>query len=275
MLYMSYHSPQSSKNEPESNSQIIVVISIFLAAVILVILLFNLLVNSLISIIPPELEQKLGAVIAPIYEKKALDSPQQTTLNELLDRLENKLPPEQREHNQYQVLYIPEDTVNAIAIPGNKVIIYQGLLKKVDSENELMMILGHELGHFAHRDHLRSLGNVVVLRMTIAYFLGDASIFKSIIATSVKAISQAQYSQKQEKQADQFGLMLLDKTYGQVAGATDFFHKLSKEQKSNLDFLASHPAPGKRVKEINKLIKENKYHLGSVTPLPKTLNYSR
>lgn len=268
---MSYHSPQSSKNESESNSQILVIASMFLAAVILGILLFNLLVNGLISIIPPSLEQKLGAVIAPVYEEQAVDSPQQKTLNQLLDRLESKLPPQQRENNQYQVLYIPEDTVNAIAIPGNKVIIYQGLLKEVDSENELMMILGHELGHFAHRDHLRGLGNILVLRMTISYFLGDASIFNSIIATSIKAISQAQYSQKQEQQADQFGLLLLDQTYNQVAGSTDFFNRLSKKQKSNFDFLASHPAPAKRVKQINKLIKENKYSLGSVTPLPETL----
>ncbi|MGL6343531.1 MAG: peptidase M48, partial [Waterburya sp.] len=107
---MSYHSPQSSKNEPESNSQILVIISIFLATVILGILLFNLLVTGLIGIIPPELEQKLGAVIAPIYEKQALSSPQQTTLNELLDRLESQLPPEQRKHHQYQVLYVPEET---------------------------------------------------------------------------------------------------------------------------------------------------------------------
>jgi predicted Zn-dependent protease len=243
----------------------------FLAMIICGILLFNLLVNSLISIIPPSLEQKLGSVIAPVYEKQAVDSPQQKTLNQLLDRLESKLPPQQRENNQYQVLYIPEDTVNAIAIPGNKVIIYQGLLKEVDSENELMMILGHELGHFAHRDHLRGLGNILVLRITISYFLGDASIFNSIIATSIKAISQAQYSQKQEQQADQFGLLLLDQTYNQVAGSTDFFNRLSKEQKSNFDFLASHPAPAKRVKQINRLIKENKYSLGSVTPLPETL----
>jgi predicted Zn-dependent protease len=268
---VSYHSPQSSKNESESNSQILVIVSMFLAAVILGILLFNLLVNSLISIIPPSLEQKLGSVIAPVYEEQAVDSPQQKTLNQLLDRLESKLPPQQRENNQYQVLYIPKDTVNAIAIPGNKVIIYQGLLKAVDSENELMMILGHELGHFAHRDHLRGLGNILVLRITISYFLGDANIFNSIIATSIKAISQAQYSQKQEQQADQFGLLLLDQTYNQVAGSTDFFNRLSKEQKSNFDFLASHPAPAKRVKKINRLIEENKYSLGSVTPLPETL----
>jgi predicted Zn-dependent protease len=268
---MSYHSPQSSKNEPESNSQILIIISIFLATIILGILLFNLLVSGLISIIPPGLEQKLGAVIAPIYEKQAQNSPQQTTLNELLDRLESQLPPEQREHNQYQVLYVPEETVNAIAIPGNKVIIYQGLLKKVDSENELMMILGHELGHFAHRDHLRSLGNILVLRMTVSYFLGDVNVFKSIVATTIKAISQAQYSQKQERQADQFGLMLLDRTYGQVAGSTDFFSKLSQEQKSNFAFFASHPAPKKRIKEINQLIQANKYSVGAVTSLPETL----
>jgi predicted Zn-dependent protease len=269
---MSYHSPQSSKNEPESNSQILVIVSIFLAVIVLGILLFNLLVTGLIRIFPPELEQKLGAVIAPIYEVQALDSPQQTTLNQLLDRLESNLPSQQQEHNQYQVLYVPDDTVNAIAIPGNKVIIFQGLLAQVDSENELMMVLGHELGHFAHRDHLRSLGNILVLRMTISYFLGDASIFNSILATTVETISQAQYSQKQEKQADQFGLMLLNQSYGHVAGATDFFEQLTKEQSSNFDFLASHPAPAKRVKKINQLIEEHKYTLGTVKPLPKTLN---
>ena len=272
---MSYHSPQSSKNESESNAQILVIAGIFLGTGILIFLLFNLLINCLINIIPIALEQKLGAVIAPVYEKQAVDSPQQKTLNQLLDRLEANLPAQQRNNNQYQVLYIPEDTVNAIAIPGNRVIIYQGLLKEVDSENELMMVLGHELGHFAHRDHLRGLGNVLVLRMTISYFLGDANFFKSIIATTVKAISKASFSQTQEKQADKFGLILLDKTYSQVAGATDFFTKLSTKQKSNLDFLASHPAPAKRVKEIQKLIEQKKYSFGSLTPLPETLKLDR
>ncbi|MGB5709741.1 MAG: M48 family metalloprotease, partial [Waterburya sp.] len=165
---MSYHSPQSSKNESESNSQILLIAGIFLGTGIIAFLLLNLLVNSLISIIPTAWEQKLGALIVPIYEEQAVISPQQKTLNQLLDRLEAHLPAKQQEQNLYQVLYIPEDTVNAIAIPGNKVIIYQGLLKEVGSENELMMILGHELGHFTHRDHLRSLGNVLLLRMTIS-----------------------------------------------------------------------------------------------------------
>ena len=268
---MSYHSPQNSKNEPESNSQILLVIGMFLGIGILLFILFNLLVSGLIQIIPPSLEQKLGEVVAPVYEKQATPSPQQTTLNQLLDRLEASLPEEKQNNNEYKVLYIREDTVNALAVPGNIIIIYRGLLKEVESENELMMILGHELGHFANRDRLRSLGNVLVLRMTISYVLGDANIFNSIVASTVKAISKAQYSQKQEKQADEFGLMLLNKTYNRVAGATDFFAKLSNKRNSDFDFLASHPAPTKRVKEIKKLIEQNDYSIGSTTPLPKTL----
>ena len=268
---MTYHSPQSSKNESESSSQIVTIVAMFLGGIIVVYLLLNLLVNTLISLVPPGFEQKIGAVIAPTFEKEAVDSPQQKTLNQLLDRLEANLPSKQQESNQYNVLYIPNDTVNALAIPGNKVIIYQGLLNEVESENELMMVLGHELGHFANRDHLRGLGKALVLRMTISYFLGDASIFQTLISRSVRAISNAQFSQKQEKQADKFGLMLLDKTYAQVAGATDFFNKLGKKNKSEFDFLASHPAPAKRVKEIKRIIKQKNYQVGTITPLPKTL----
>ena len=268
---MSYRSPQSSKNESESNTQIIIIIGMFLGAIILLFFLFNLLVHTLINFIPTSVDEKIGEIIAPIYETQAVDSPQQKTLNQLLDRLEDNLPKKQKRERNYQVIYIPEDTANALAVPGNKVIIYQGLLKEVGSENELMMVLGHELGHFAHRDHLRSLGNVLVLRMTISYFLGDVNVFQSIVATTVNAISKAQYSQKQEKQADEFGLMLLDKTYNHVGGATYFFAKLSKRNKSQLDFLSSHPAPAKRVRELKKLIKQNDYSSSSVSPLPKVL----
>ncbi|MEL6493811.1 MAG: M48 family metallopeptidase [Cyanobacteria bacterium J06623_7] len=267
---MSYHSPQSSKNEAESNNQILILVSIFLAGAIIIFLLLQLLVNTIITFIPPAVEQQLGSVIVPVYEQQAVDSPQQETLNQLLDRLEENLPKRQQPR-EYRVLYVPQDTVNAIAIPGNRVIIYRGLLEQVESENELMMVLGHELGHFANRDHLRGLGNFIIVRVTIAYLLGDAGIFKSIVASSIRAISDSQYSQKQEKQADEFGLGLLQQTYGHVAGATDFFAQLSKKRASDFDFLASHPAPKKRVKAIKKLIANKGYKQGSVVPVPATL----
>ena len=261
-----------SRNQPPSNRQLLVLLGIFAAFTIGIIWLIGWIASSIFWLIPPSIEQQLGAVIVPIYESQAKPSAAQNTLNELLDRLEAKLPPQQRQGRDYQVLYIPEDTVNALAIPGDRIIIYAGLVKQAKSENELMMVLGHELGHFANRDHLRSLGRAVVVQIAIAYFVGDVGTIGSIAASGVESLSNAQFSQSQESQADEVGLTLLQQTYGHVAGATDFFARMSKKQALDIDFLATHPAPARRVKEIEQLIKQRNYKLQQKLPLPPTLS---
>ena len=99
------------------------------------------LVDGLILLIPPELEQRLGALIIPAYERLAASSPAQDTLNQLLNRLETKLPKQKNIDRNYRLLYIPDDTVNALALPGDTIIVYRGLIQQLESENELMMIL--------------------------------------------------------------------------------------------------------------------------------------
>ena len=268
---LSYYSPSNPKNAPPSNRQFLIVIGMFLGAIALVFWLLGLFINGIITAIPPEVEQKLGALILPVYEQQAKPSPQQNTLNQLLDRLENNLPQKQQSLRDYQVLYIPESIVNALALPGDKIVIYQGLIKKVKSENELMMVLGHELGHFAHRDHLRGLGNTLLIKACLSFFLGDLGIFQIPVGNSIEAIANAQYSQSQEKQADAFGLTLLNKTYGHVAGATDFFTKLSKQENKTISFLSSHPTSKKRIQELKHLIKKNNYPSLERSPLPQAL----
>lgn len=260
-----------SRNQPPNNRQLLVLLGIFAAFTIGIIWLIGWIASSIVWLIPPSVEQQLGLVIVPIYESQTKPSAAQNTLNELLDRLEAQLPPQQRQNRDYQVLYIPEDTVNALAIPGDRIIIYAGLVKQAQSENELMMVLGHELGHFANRDHLRSLGRAVVVQIAIAYFVGDIGTIGSIAVSGVESLSNAQFSQSQESQADEVGLTLLQQTYGHVAGATDFFARMSKKQALDIDFLATHPAPARRVKEIQQLIKQRNYKVDQKLPLPPTL----
>ncbi len=262
----------SNRNSPPSNRQLLIIFGIFAGFTIGIIWLISWIASSLVWLIPPSVEQQLGAVIVPVYERLATPSQAQSTLNELLNRLEANLPPEQRQNRDYQVLYIPEDTVNALAIPGDRIIIYSGLVKQAQSENELMMVLGHELGHFAHRDHLRSLGRAVLTQIAIAYLVGDVGWIGSTAASGIAALSNAQYSQSQESQADEVGLNLLQQTYGHVAGATDFFARMSQKQDLDIDFLATHPAPGRRVKELQQLIKQRNYRVEKKLPLPPTLS---
>ena len=227
------------------------------------------LVDSLVLLIPPSVEQQLGALVVSVYEQCSLQTPAQVTLNQLLDRLEANLPQQQKQRD-YQVLYIPESTVNALAIPGDRIIIYSGLIKQMESENELMMILGHELGHFSNRDHLRGLGRELLLQVALASLIGDAGWIQSV-ASGITALSKAHYSQSQEYQADEFGLALLQQTYGHVTGATDFFARLSQQKSMNLAFLATHPGAGSRVAQLQRLQQKRNYRLGELKPLPKTL----
>lgn len=105
----------------------------------------------------------------------------------------------------------------------------------------------------------------------MATFFGDASSLQSIAASGVAAVSRSQFSQSQEREADEYGLTLLQKSYGHVAGATDFFARISQQKGADLAFLSTHPAPGKRVEELNRWIKEHNYLIKERSPLPQPL----
>jgi len=257
----------SDRNSPTSNRQLLILVGLFVLAIALTIWGGLALADFAITRIPVSVEQKLGALIVPVYEQQAEDSVEQDTLNQLLDRLETQLDDGDRD---YRVLYVNQPTVNAIAIPGDVVIIFQGLLENVESENELMMILGHELGHFAHRDHLRRLGRTLVVRLALTTLFGNLDWLNDA-STLLVAISNSRYSQSQETQADRFGLSLLYQTYGHVAGAIDFFNRLSQDSSRNWDFLTSHPAPQKRVKALQQEIQQQGYPLKEKQPLPVAL----
>jgi predicted Zn-dependent protease len=271
----------SDRTPPPSNRQLLRLLGVLLGGIVLVLLggywAIGLLIDGLVAAVPIQVEQQLGALIVPTYERQAASpsaNPQiTTTLNQLLDRLETQLPKTQPPR-QYQVLYIPSAVVNAAAIPGDRVLIYGGLLKQVESENELMMVLGHELGHFAHRDHLRGLGRSLGAQLLLAWLLGDGNALQSIAVSGVTALNQAQFSQAQEKAADQLGLTLLHGVYGQVAGATDFFDRLSRKENANLAILASHPPSKERIAALEALIQSRQYSMGARSPLPSALRPS-
>jgi predicted Zn-dependent protease len=261
----------SDRNPPTSNRQLLIILGGVVALILGIIWGLGLLLNSLIGLIPPQVEQTLGKLIIPSFEQQAQPSPTQDSLNQLLDRLESHLPPEQSQGRNYRVLYLPESTVNAVAIPGDVVIIYKGLLEQMGSENELMMVLGHELGHFAHRDHLRGLGRTLLFQAVVGYFLGDAGALQSVVVNAVQTVGNARFSQSQETAADEFGLTLLNATYDRVAGATDFFAKLAQKRGTDWAILSTHPAPKQRVKKLERLIEQHNYRVGEKTPLPPAL----
>jgi Zn-dependent protease with chaperone function len=267
----------SDRNPEPENRQILTFIGLALTTLALIVILansvLNVFVNGLLAVIPTSVDQQIGRWIVPTYEAMATPSNTQDTLNNLLDRLEAELPDDQQSH-EYEIFFIDEATVNAAAIPGDRVLIYRGLLEEMDSENALMMVLGHELGHFANRDHMRQLGRSLLWRLAIASLFGDVGGLESVAVGGAAQIAQANFSQGQEYKADEFGLRLLNQAYGHVAGATDFFEELLEQDMPQLAFLASHPTSRKRIDRINRMIRNEGYERGERSALPTSLQFT-
>ena len=182
------------------------------------------------------------------------------------------LPPTSPLHQyDFHVFLADSDTVNAVALPGGNIVVYRGLLDTVKSENELAMVLAHELGHFSHRDHLRSLGHGLGITLLTTLIFGENSAVSAIAAKTLLTF-QTKYSREQESSADQFGVDLLTRCYGHAGGATDFFAHINKQAGGKLPYLlASHPHPQDRIDAINRHIKEKKYPINATEPLTDNL----
>lgn len=217
-------------------------------------------------------ELRLGKLFSARYERKERTNVE-LQLQQILDELINKsqgLPP-----FTYKVYVEESKDVNAFALPGGNIVVLSVLLKEVESKNELAMVLAHELGHFYHRDHLRGLGrSLVFLLISSTLFGSDSSASK--VVTKAVTNAEMRFSQAQEKAADLYALDLLNKTYGSVVGATDFFEKMSRKEKlwSFLYIFASHPYPASRIVAIKEHIKLKGYAIGQKMPLDREVKES-
>lgn len=157
---------------------------------------------------------------------------------------------------------------NAMALPGGLIIVTQGLLDQVESENELAFVLGHELGHFKNRDHLRGLGRGVALSMFFAVVTGN-----DVAGIGIKAadVTLRGFGRQQETSADEFGLSMVYAEYGHVNEAWRLFERWDVRDNSFMDlvtYLSTHPETGDRIADMQRYAEKKGWQAdGEVTPL--------
>ncbi len=230
----------------------------------------------LVTKISPETEAKIGQMLATaILEDELKDDQRIHYIEELLGSL-----PEANETIRLPLTIhlLDSDIVNAAIMPGGHVLIHTALLEQMKSENELALILAHELGHFQARDPLKSLGRSLVL-MVASSLLGistaeSGGISKIVLMTS--DLTELNYSRKQESAADLYGLTRIIKRYGHGGYSLDFFVQLAAEEEQELvkvsGYFLTHPPSKERIKELNIEANEKGWKMaGEPTLLPEWL----
>ena len=215
-------------------------------------------VDLVVPRLPPRLETKIfgGAWLAPAAESEEPDA-DAARLQELVERLARHWP-----ENPYafRARVWQTEQVNAFALPGGWVVVSTGLLEQTASENELAFVVGHEIGHFRNRDHLRGLGRGVAFGLVLAALSASGAGTAADLASLAGQLAQRSFDRDQEKGADAFGLALVAEEYGHVAGAGDFFRKAPGADGllgENLEgYLSTHPLHGDRVEALTALVAE-------------------
>jgi predicted Zn-dependent protease len=144
---------------------------------------------------------------------------------------------------------------NAAALPGGTILVTTGLLDQLESENELAFVLGHELGHFKNRDHLRRLGREVVYGLAFATLAGVGGDSLPDLATLSRELTARGFDRSQESDADHFGLDLVFKEYAHVGSAWEFFERLATKDlavDALIVYLSTHPASTARIEELKE-----------------------
>ncbi|MFT3677251.1 MAG: M48 family metallopeptidase [Chitinophagaceae bacterium] len=154
-----------------------------------------------------------------------------------------------------QLHVIEGNEVNAFALPGGPIVIWTGLLKRLNSYEELAALLSHEYMHVASRHTTRALMRKQGGRIAIALIFGQTGVVTTALASQAGELHSLSYSRDLETEADTAGARLLLQRGISHQGFIGLFDALKQEDKGQTvpEIISSHPALDKRKELISEL----------------------
>jgi len=157
-----------------------------------------------------------------------------------------------RPHLEYRFTAVNDPMVNAFALPGGMICITRGMLVRLESEDGMAAVLGHEIGHVTAR---HAVGHYNRQLLTAALLVGGGILmevkevkhreFYALGALIGAQLALAHYSREQERQSDDLGMQ-----YAVAAGfaprgmveTMDVLASLQRRAPSRVErMFASHP----------------------------------
>jgi len=152
-------------------------------------------------------------------------------------------------------IIMDDKVLNAFCTPGGKIYVYTGLIKFLDSEDQLMGVLGHEIAHADCRHSTAQLTKQYGIAFLADALLGNKAALNQIAKTLVGGVAGLSFSRANESEADEKSVEYLCSTSLNATGAAGFFKKIEGE-KQPPTWLSTHPNPTNRIANIEKKARE-------------------
>lgn len=150
----------------------------------------------------------------------------------------------------WEVRIIDDDkTLNAFATPGGYIYVYTGLIKFLDSEDQLAGVMGHEIAHSDLRHSTRQMTKIYGISALSSIITGKAN--PGLLEQVALSLVSLKFSRSHETESDKYSVIYLCGTDYNASGAAGFFKKIAGRG-GQPEFLSTHPDPGNRVANIEQ-----------------------
>ena len=179
-------------------------------------------------------------------------------LQEYIQNLGEKLSSKVQEGDySFHYFLVPENSINAFAIPGGFIGIHLGLVANSDNESQLASVLSHEISHVTQRHIARQIGDnvpntiqgglVLLGAVLLSAISGNSEILEAgtMLAPSIMVQGQIDFTREMEIEADAIGIKTLASAGYDPYSMADMFNKLSLDgdprNAAATEFLMTHP----------------------------------
>ncbi|MBV9080956.1 MAG: M48 family metalloprotease [Elusimicrobia bacterium] len=230
-------------------------------------------------LLSPEAERKIGIETKQDILKEYRVFPS-TAVAAYVNRVGQRLAQvSDRPTVDYDFTVLDSDVINAFAAPGGFVFITRGLLDAVDSEDELAMVLGHEIGHVAAMHGVQMIQkemgqNALTILATIGAAVAAGPEAMLMVANSASLFSGLYllgYSREHELQADNLGLQYVLRAGYDPQASLKLLKTLQANEKGEEAkgwdlYFRTHPNTSERIRIIESMIGEKQENQAQSSP---------
>ncbi len=160
--------------------------------------------------------------------------------------------------------------INAFACADGSIRVYSGLMDTM-TDDEVLGVIGHEIGHVAHQDTKNAFKNALQTAALMDVIASTGSSVAALTDSQLGAIAQnlasSKYSKSQENNADDYGYSFLKKNGKNPAAMVKAFEKLKKMEDSSgssatgglAQLFSTHPDINKRIARMQAKCKADGY----------------